>query len=103
MNAFTNLQHRELRLRKAREEIRAVYRAGGMSDRELFDMVNFLIGQCAPEQQESKNGLLTVACDLDLELPDADAFHGLGEASLDPSDRSPFAAFHPWPGLWRES
>ena len=99
MNAFTNLQHRERRLRYLRDEMRAVYRAGGMSDRELFDMVNFLIGQCAPEQQEAKDGLLTVACDLDLELPDADAFHGLGEPSLDPSDRSPFAAFHPWKGL----
>jgi hypothetical protein len=84
MNALTHLHYREQRLCKARDEIRAVYRAGGMSDRELFDMVNFLIAQCSPEQQEAKEQLLTIASDLDLDEPDADAFRRYpGSATLD--------------------
>lgn len=74
MNSFSHLHYREQRLSNARAEIRAVYRAGGMSDRELYDMVNFLIAQCGPEQSEAKDQLLTIASDLDLGEPDADAF-----------------------------
>ena len=87
MNARSYLAHREQRLTNARDEIRSVYRAGGMSDRELFDMVNFLIGQCAPEQQESKDRLLTIAQDLDLGEPDSDAFRGLQPKTLDSNER----------------
>lgn len=84
MNAMTELRHREFRLRYARDERRAVYRAGGMSDRELYDEVNFLIAQCGPEQQEAKDRLLSIAQDLDLDEPDADAFRGcLGPVTLD--------------------
>lgn len=74
MSGRSYLAYREQRLCKAREEIRSVYRSGGMSDRELSDMVNFLIAQCAPEQHEAKERLLTIAQDLDLDAPDADAF-----------------------------
>jgi hypothetical protein len=84
MNAFTALHYREQRLSNARAEIRSVYRAGGMSDRELFDMVNFLLSQCSPEQHEAKERLLTIAQDLDLDVPDADAFRRFnGPATLD--------------------
>lgn len=84
MSGRSYLAHREQRLCKAREEIRSVYRNGGMSDRELFDMVNFLIAQCAPEQDEAKQRLLTIAQDLDLDEPDADAFKRYaGAATLD--------------------
>lgn len=84
MNAFTALHYREQRLSNARAEIRSVYRAGGMSDRELSDMVNFLLSQCSPEQQEAKERLLTIAQDLDLDVPDADAFRRYpGPATLD--------------------
>jgi hypothetical protein len=74
VNAMSHLHYREQRLSNARAEIRSVYRAGGMSDRELYDMVNFLLSQCSPEQQEAKERLLTIAQDLDLDVPDADAF-----------------------------
>ena len=83
MNATTHLHYREQRLSNARAEIRSVYRAGGMSDRELFDMVNFLLSQCSIEQQDAKDRLLTIAQDLDLDEPDADAFRGLGPATLE--------------------
>jgi hypothetical protein len=84
MNAFTALHYREQRLSNARAEIRSVYRAGGMSDRELFDMVCFLQAQCSPEQQEAKDRLLTIAQDLDVDVPDADAFRRYpGPATLD--------------------
>ena len=83
MNARTYQDARKQRLSKAREEMRCVYRAGGMSDRELYDLVNFLIAQCGPEQHEAKAQLLTIASDLDLEEPDADAFRGLGPKTLD--------------------
>lgn len=84
MNARTHLHYREQRQINARAELRAVYRAGGMSDRELFDMVNFLIAQCSPEQHEAKERLITIAQDFDLDEPDADAFRGcLGPVTLD--------------------
>ena len=83
MTARTAALWREQRLRNCRTERRAVFRAGGMSDRELFDEVNFLLSQCSPEQQETKDRLLTIASDLDLDEPDADAFRGLGPATLD--------------------
>jgi hypothetical protein len=84
MNAFTALHYREQRLTRQRDERRAVYRAGGMSDRELYDEVNFLIAQCSPEQQEAKDRLLTIAQDLDVDVPDADAFRRFnGPATLD--------------------
>lgn len=84
MNARTHLHYREQRQINARAELRAVYRAGGMSDSELFDMLNFLISQCGPEQQETKDRLITIAQDLDLDDPDADAFRGcLGPVTLD--------------------
>jgi hypothetical protein len=83
MNARAYLHYREQRLSNARAEIRSVYRTGGMSDRELFDMVNFLISQCSPEQNESKERLLTIAQDLDLDEPDADAFRFIAPAALD--------------------
>jgi hypothetical protein len=74
VNALTHLHYREQRLSNARAEIRAVYRAGGMSDRELFDMVCMLASLCSPEQAEHKARLLTIASDLDEPEPDADAF-----------------------------
>lgn len=83
MSAKTAALWREQRLRNARTERRAVYRAGGMSDRELYDEVNFLIAMCSPEQQEAKDQLLTIASDLEPCEPDADAFRGLGPATLD--------------------
>lgn len=84
MNARTYLAYREQRLSNARAEIRSVYRTGGMSDRELFDMVNFVATQCSPEQHESKERLLTIAADLDLDEPDADAYRRYpGPATLD--------------------
>lgn len=89
MNARSYLAYREQRLSNARAEIRSVYRTGGMSDRELFDMVNFLIGQCAPEQHESKERLLTIASDLDLDEPDADAFRFISPATLDSRMEAP--------------
>jgi hypothetical protein len=84
VTARTAALWREQRLRNCRTERRAVYRAGGMSDRELFDEVNFLIAQCAPEQHEAKARLLDIAAELDLDEPDADAFRGcLGPVTLD--------------------
>lgn len=91
MNAMSHLHYREQRLSNARAEIRSVYRAGGMSDRELYDMVCFLQALCSPEQQEAKDRLLTIAQDLDLDVPDADAFRGLGPATLDSKDKSRIA------------
>lgn len=92
MNMRSFLSYREQRLCKARDEIRSVYRAGGMSTRELFDMVNFLIAQCAPEQHEAKEQLLTIAQDLDLDEPDADAFGRYHEpATLDNNEKSRIA------------
>ena len=84
MTARTAALWREQRLRNTRTERRAVYRAGGMSDRELYDEVNFLIAQCSPEQEDAKKQLLTIASDLDLEQPDPDAFNRYpGPAALD--------------------
>jgi len=83
VTARTAALWREQRLRNCRTERRAVYRAGGMSDRELCDEVNFLLSQCSPEQHEAKERLLTIAQDLDLDEPDADAFRGLGPVTLD--------------------
>jgi hypothetical protein len=84
VNAMSHLHYREQRLIRQRDERRAVYRAGGMSDRELYDEVNFLIAQCSPEQNEAKERLLTIAQDLDLDEPDADAFRRYpGPATLD--------------------
>lgn len=76
MTARTALLLREQRLRNARTERRAVYRVGGMSDRELYDEVNFLIAMCSTEQHEAKKYLLTIAIDLEPCEPDADAFRG---------------------------
>lgn len=84
MNARTATFYREQRLRNAREELRSIFRAGGMSAQELSDMVNFLIAQCSPEQHDAKERLITIAQDLDLDEPDADAFRGcLGPVTLD--------------------
>ena len=74
MNARSYLAYREQRLSNARAEIRSVYRTGGMSDRELYDMANFLAAQCAPEQAAVKDQLLSIAMDLEPIEPDADAF-----------------------------
>jgi hypothetical protein len=82
MNARSYLDYREQRLSNARAEIRSVYRTGGMSDRELFDMVNFLIAMCGTEQEEAKQQLLTIASDLDLDEPEA-AFRHIAPATLD--------------------
>ena len=76
MIARTATFYREQRLRNVREELRSVFRAGCMSDRELYDMVNFLIAQCSPEQEDAKKQLLTIASDLEEAEPDADAFRG---------------------------
>lgn len=76
MSAKTAALWRAQRLRNARTERRAVYRVGGMSDRELYDEVNFLIAMCSPEQQYTKDQLLTIASDLEEAEPDADAFRG---------------------------
>lgn len=86
MTAFNLLAiaRREQSLVKARSAIRAAYQPGGMSNAELFDMVNFLVAQCSPEQHESKERLLTIAADLDLDEPDADAYRRYpGPATLD--------------------
>lgn len=83
MNARSYLAYREQRLSNARAEIRSVYRTGGMSDRELEAMVNFLISQCSPEQEEAKQQLLTIAQDLDLDEPDSDAYRFIEPAKLD--------------------
>lgn len=83
MNSLTFHQQRRRRLILAREEMRSVFRTGGMSDSELLDLVNFVAAQCSPEQHESKERLLTIASDLDLDEPDADAFRRLGPATLE--------------------
>jgi len=83
VNARSYLAYREQRLSNARAEIRSVYRTGGMSDRELEAMVNFLISQCSPEQEEAKQQLLTIAQDLDLDEPDSDAYRFIEPAKLD--------------------
>jgi len=83
VNARTATFYREQRLLNARYEIRAVFRAGGMSDRELFDMLCMLGDQCGPEQAEWRDRLSTLTADLEPCEPDADAFRGLGPATLD--------------------
>lgn len=86
MNAFTNLQHREQRLRKARAEIRSVYRAGGMSSQELYDLLNFAASQCDEhdeEQREIRDKLSTICADMENDEPEIDAFRTLGPATLD--------------------
>lgn len=86
MNALTHLHYREQRLRNARMEIRAVYRAGGMSNKELFDMLNFVLSQCdvhGEDQRDIRDKLSTICSDMELGEPDADAFRGLGPATLD--------------------
>lgn len=83
MNARSFTSYREQRLSNARAEIRAVYRTGGMSDREMFDMLCFVGSQCSPEQSEWRDRISTITADLDLDEPDADAFRGLGPATLD--------------------
>lgn len=74
MNAMTYPHWRAARLLTLRAEMKQIFRTGGMGDSELLDLVNMLISQCAPEQDESKQRLLTIAADLDLEVPDADAY-----------------------------
>jgi hypothetical protein len=71
--------------------MKQIWREGGMSDHELADVVNMLIAQCAPEQHEAKERLLTIAQDLDLDEPDADAFRGIEPATLDREDKSRIA------------
>lgn len=84
MNAMTYPHWRAARLLTLRAEMKQIFRTGGMSDGELSDLVNMLIGQCAPEQHESKERLLTIAADLDLDMPDADAYRRFpGPATLD--------------------
>lgn len=83
MTARTATFYREQRLLNARYEIRAVFRAGGMSDRELFDMLCMLGDQCGPEQSEWRDKLSTICADMETGEPDADAFRGLGPATLD--------------------
>ncbi|MFM9928174.1 hypothetical protein VLK31_34750 [Variovorax sp. H27-G14] len=89
MSALTYLQQRRRRLILAREELRSIFRAGGMSDAELLDLVSLLIAQCGPEQQEAKEQLLTIAADLDLDAPDADAFRYLGPVTFDSRMEAP--------------
>ena len=76
MNAMTRPHWRAARLLTLRAEMKQIWREGGMSDRELFDMVNMLAAQCSPEQEDAKKWLLTIASDLDQAGPDADAFRG---------------------------
>ena len=84
MNATTYPHWRAARLLTLRAEMKQIFRTGGMSDSELFDLVNMLIAQCSPEQHEAKQMLLTIAQDLELDEPDADAFRRyLGPATLD--------------------
>jgi hypothetical protein len=83
VNALTFHQQRRRSLMLAREDMRSVFRTGGMSDSELLDLVNFVAAQCSPEQHESKERLLTIAQDLDLDEPDADAFRFIAPATLD--------------------
>ena len=89
MNALTFHQQRRRRLMLAREDMRSVFRTGGMSDSELLDLVNFVATQCSPEQLESKERLLTIAQDLDLDEPDADAFRFISPATLDSRMEAP--------------
>ena len=73
MNAMTRAHWRAARLLTLRAEMKQIWREGGMSDAELSDVVNMLVAQCSPEQHEAKERLLTIAQDLDLDEPDADA------------------------------
>lgn len=84
MSAMTRAHWRAARLLTLRAEMKQIWREGGMSDAELSDVVNMLVAQCSPEQQEAKDRLLTIAQDLDLDEPDADAFRRYpGPATLD--------------------
>ena len=74
MTAFLYPAARQTALRSYREAIKLQLAPGGMSDRELFDMVCMLASLCSPEQAEHKARLLTIASDLDEPEPDADAF-----------------------------
>lgn len=75
--------YREQRLRNVREELRCIFRTGGMSERELFDMLCTLGDQCGPEQAKWRDKLSTICADMETGEPDADAFRGLGPATLD--------------------
>ena len=76
MNAMTRHHWRAARLLTLRAEMKQIWREGGMSDRELFDVVNMLAAQCSPEQEDAKKWLLTIASDIEEAEPDADAFRG---------------------------
>lgn len=87
MNARTLHTYREQRLSNARAEIRAVYRTGGMSSQELYDLLNFTLSQCDEhdaEQKEIRDKLSTICADMETDEPDADAFgRYLGPQTLD--------------------
>jgi hypothetical protein len=75
---------RRTALRSYREAIKLQLAPGGMSDSELYDLVNMLVSLCSPEQGEAKKQLLDIAMDLEWEEPDADAFRGcLAPITLD--------------------
>lgn len=79
---LTDRYRRAQRLISARSEMRSVFLTGDMSNLELYDMVNFLVAQCSPEQDEAKQRLITIAQDLELDEPDADAFRFIAPATL---------------------
>lgn len=84
MNARTYTTDRAATLINAREEMRCIFRAGGMSDRELFDLLCFIGSQCAPEQSEWRDRISTITADMETDEPDADAYRGyLGPVTLD--------------------
>jgi hypothetical protein len=87
VNAMSHLHYREQRLSNARAEIRSVYRAGGMSSQELYDLLNFAASQCDEhdaEQKEIREKLSTICADMENDEPDADAFRRFpGPATLD--------------------
>lgn len=86
MNARTLHTYRANRLVEAREQMRAWFRTGGMSAQELYDLLNFTLSQCDEhdaEQKEIRDKLSTICADMETDEPDADAFRGLGPATLD--------------------
>lgn len=79
MNARTHLHYRANQLEAARDQMRAWFRAGGMSSQELYDLLNFTLSQCDEhdaEQKEIRDKLSTICADMENDEPDADAFRG---------------------------
>lgn len=84
MNAMTQAHWRAARLLTLRAEMKQIFRTGGMSDSELFDMLCMLGEQCGPEQSEWRDRISTLTSDLEPCEPDADAFRRYpGPATLD--------------------